>query len=78
MRPATSVNARQKTQALQSLLAAVALSLLGLALVSGDVPLGALTVPQSPFFGAVLLAAGVLFAVASGLRIAHLRSRTRR
>lgn len=78
MSPATGAKTHRRGQAVQNLVAAVSLSLLGLALASGDLQLGFATVRQSPFFGAVLLAAGALFAVATTLRLARVGSRTHR
>lgn len=46
-------------------ISALALMLLGLALASGDISFGAMTISQSPFAGAALMIAGALFGVAA-------------
>lgn len=52
---------------IQKILAGVAISLAGLALVFGDIGFGAVTIPQSTWIGAVIAVAGALYAVAAGL-----------
>lgn len=56
--------------AVRTVISAFALLMLGLALASGDIAIGALTIPQSPFAGVALKIAGALFGAAAlvGLR----------
>lgn len=57
---------------IEKIIAGVAVALAGLALLLGDVGLGAITIPRSPWAGGLIAAAGVLYSAAA---VVALRSR---
>lgn len=65
---ARRTRSQRRWDAAQTVIAALALMLLGLALASGDISIGPLTIPQSLLMGVSLMIAGLLFGAAAFVR----------
>lgn len=61
----TRADRQFRARSIQRLFYGLALALAGLALVLGEIRLGTLVIPQSPWAGTFLALAGVLFMVAA-------------
>lgn len=59
---------------IQKIIAGIAVALAGIAIAFAELPFGAVTIPQSPVFGALIALAGIAYAVSAGL---SLRNRPR-
>lgn len=60
-----SAHRQFRWRCIEKVIAGVAVALAGLALLLGDVGLGAITIPRSPWVGGLLSAAGVLYSAAA-------------
>lgn len=54
---------------IQKIVAGLAIGLAGVALALAEIPFGAVTIPQTPWFGAIIAVAGLLYSTSAAVAL---------